>query len=56
MVILLILSRSNIIHSLLIIKVPSHSLLDALFKLKTWFPAEFLLEFGAVDSVTCIVA
>ncbi len=43
LIIFLIFSRSNIIHPSLIIKIPSHSLLYAFFKLQTRFPSQFFL-------------
>ena len=55
-VVFLILARGNIVHPLLVVEIPAHSLLDAFLKLEAGFPAEFCLELAAVDGVAHIVA
>ena len=54
-IISLILSRSNVIHPLLVLQVPFHRLLNPLFKLQARFPAQFLLQLSRIDGVAHVV-
>ena len=55
-VIFLILTRSNVIHPLLVVEVPAHGLFDALLELERGLPTKLFLEFRRVDSIPRIVA
>ena len=55
-VILLVVSRSDIVHPSLVVQVPTDGFLDAFLKLEARLPAQFLLELGGVDGVAHIVA
>ena len=50
-----VFSRGDVVQPLLVVEIPSNSLLNAFFKLEAWFPAEFALELGGVDGITGIV-
>ena len=55
-IVVLVVAAGDIVEPLLIVEIPFHSLLNTLFKLKTWLPTEFLLEFSRVDCIARIVA
>ncbi len=56
LVILLVLPARDIVEPFLIVEIPLHGLLDALFELEGRLPAEFALELGGVDGVAGVVA
>ena len=45
-IILLVLTTGDIVHPLLIVKIPAYSLLYTLLELQAWLPTEFLLQLG----------
>ena len=55
-IILLVVTRCDIIHPFLIVKVPANGLLYAFLKLKARLPTKLSLEFSAVDSVTHVMS
>ena len=55
LIILLKLSRSNMIHPFLVLEIPLHSFFDTLLKLERWLQTEFLLELARIDGITPIV-
>ena len=55
-VILLIITRSYIIHPSFIVQIPLYCFLYTLFKLKTRFPTKFALKLARVNSITSIMA
>ena len=56
LVILFVFSRGDVVHPVLVVEIPAHGLLDPFLKLEARLPAEFRLEFAAVDGVAHVVA
>ena len=55
LIIPLIITGGNVVHPFLVLEVPTDCLLDSFLELKRRFPAQLLLKFGAIDSITGIV-
>ena len=56
MIVLLVFTGCDILRPSFVVQVPTDGPLDAFFKLQRRLPAKFLLEFGAVNGITHIVA
>ena len=54
LIILLILPRSNMIYTFLVLEIPFYGLLDTLLKQERWLPTEFLRQLSRIDGVTHI--
>ncbi len=55
LVILLVITGSDVVHPGLVVKVPADGFLYALFKLEGGFPAKLALELGGVNGISQIV-
>ena len=55
-VILLVVAARNVVHPLLVVKVPADCLFYAFLKLQARLPAEFALQLARVDGIAHIVA
>lgn len=51
-----VVARSDAVHPFLIVEIPTHGFLDALFKLEGGFPTQFVFELRGVDGVAQVVA
>src|SRR5574344_1259033 len=55
-VIILIVARGHVVEPLLVLEIPLHGLLDALFKLQAWLPTQFALQLGRIDGIARVVS
>ena len=55
-VILLVLAACDVVHPLLVVKVPPDGLLYAFLELQGWLPAQFFVEFARIDRIAEVVA
>ena len=51
-----VVARGDAIHPVLVVEIPAHGFLDALFKLEGGFPTQFVFELRGVDGVAQVVA
>ena len=55
-IILLILTTGDVVHPLLIVKVPTHGLFNTLLELQAWLPTKFLLQLSGVYGIAHVMS
>ncbi len=56
LVVAFVVAGGDVVHPVLMVKIPTNGVLDAFFELERGFPTEFALQLAAVDGVAHIVA
>ena len=54
-VIFFVVTRGDVVHPLLMVKIPTDSFLYTFFKLQARFPTQFSLEFGGVNGIAHVM-
>ena len=55
-IIILVVTACDLIHPLLVVKIPADGLFYSLLELKRRFPSEFLVEFRRIDRITEVMS